>query len=97
MYQEKEEKKSDTTDIPDKMKQSCEERSGFSFDTVKVHYNSDKPAQLQALSYTQGSQVCVGPGYEKHLEHDPRHVVQPKQGPVRATTNVNKMIINDDA
>ena len=92
----KQEKKPNTTGIPDQMKQNFEERSGLSFDYVNVHYNSDKPAQLQALAYTLGNQVYVGPGQEKHLGHELGHVVQQKQGRVRATTNVNGVAVNDD-
>jgi hypothetical protein len=33
------------------MKTRFENLSGLSFDDVRVHYNSNKPAQLQALAY----------------------------------------------
>lgn len=79
--------KPNNTGIPDAMKARFENLSGFSFDDVKVHYNSDKPAQLQAHAYAQGNQVYMGPGQEKHLGHELGHVVQQKQGRVRATTS----------
>lgn len=44
------------TGIPDEMKTGFEDLSGLSFDDVRIHYNSDRPAQLQALAYTQGNQ-----------------------------------------
>ena len=84
------------TGIPNDLKQRYEERSGFSFDDVRVHYNSDKPAKLQALAYAQGNQVYMGPGQEKHLEHELGHVVQQKQGIVRPTTVVEGLPVNDD-
>lgn len=84
------------TGIPDGMKSQFENFSGFSFNDVRVHYNSGKPAQLQALAYTQGNQVYVAPGQEKHLEHELGHVVQQKQGRVRATASVGGVAVNDD-
>lgn len=84
------------TGIPDGMKKRFENLSGFSFDDVRVHYNSDKPAQLQALAYTQGNQVYVGPGQEKHLPHELGHVVQQMREDVCATTYQYGVPINDD-
>jgi hypothetical protein len=74
-----------TTGIPDHLKAGIEYLSGLSLDDVKVHYNSSKPAQLQALAYTQGTDIHVGPGQEKYLAHEAWHVVQQKQGRVRPT------------
>ena len=83
------------TGIPTQMKLDFERRSGLSFDDVRVHYNSDKPAKVGALAYTQGTQVHVGPGQEKHLRHELGHVVQQKQGIVRPTTWINGLPVND--
>jgi hypothetical protein len=44
-----------------------ENLSGFSMSDVKVHYNSDKPAQLQAHAYAQGTDIHLASGQEKHL------------------------------
>lgn len=85
-----------STGIPDRMKQKMEEHSGFSFDDVRVHYNSDKPVQLQALAYTQGNQVYMGPGQERFLGHELGHVVQQKQGRVKATGAVKGLPLNED-
>lgn len=84
------------TGIPDSMKSRFENSSGFSFDDVRVHYNSQKPAQLQALAYTQGTNVYVGPGQERHLGHELGHVVQQMQGIVRPTASVNGLPVNDE-
>lgn len=84
------------TGIPIDMKTQYEKLSGFSFDDVRVHYNSDKPAQLQALAYTQGNQVFIGPGQETYLGHELGHVVQQKQGIVHPTKMINKIPVNDD-
>lgn len=100
MYQYKDKKKTaaspNTTGIPDSIKNRFEAKSGFSFDDVKVHYNSKKPAQFQALAYTQGNQVFIGPGQETHLCHELGHVVQQKQGIVKPTTTINGQPVNDD-
>lgn len=85
------------TGIPDQMKTNFENYSGFSFDDVHIHYNSDKPAQLQSLAYTQGNHVYIAPGQEKHLAHELGHVVQQKQGKVNATANMSGIAMNDNA
>lgn len=87
---------SNVTGIPDTMKSRFENLSGFSFDDVRVHYNSDKPAQFQALAFAQGNQVYIGSGQEKHLAHELGHVVQQKQGRVRPTMQQNGIAVNDD-
>jgi hypothetical protein len=65
-------------------------------DDVRVHYNSAKPAQLQALAYTQGTDIHVAPGQEKHLPHEAWHVVQQKQGRVQPTMQLQGVNINDN-
>jgi hypothetical protein len=91
------EKAVNLTGIPDSTKEKFEESSGFSFDDVRVNYNSDKPAELSALAYTQGNQVHIAPGQERHLEHELGHVVQQKQGRVQPTMNIGGVAVNDDA
>lgn len=77
------------TGIPTQMKLDLEQRSGLSFDDVRVHYNSDKPAQFLARAYTFGTQVHIGPGQERYLSHELGHVAQQKWGIVRPTGYVN--------
>lgn len=84
------------TGIPEELKARVENRSGFSLDDVKVHYNSDKPGKVGALAYTQGSQVYIGQGQEHNLAHELGHVIQQKEGRVRATGTVNGQSLNDD-
>lgn len=84
------------TGIPDNLKHRFESRSGYSFDDVRIHYNSEKPAQLQALAYTQGNEVYIGPGQERHLKHELAHVVQQKQGIVRANAEINGQPLNTE-
>ena len=84
------------TGIPTQMKLDFERRSGLSFDDVRVHYNSDKPRKIGALAYTQGNQVHVGPGQERHLRHELGHVVQQKRGIVRPTGTLQGKLVNTD-
>lgn len=84
------------TGIPDAMRVKAEEKTGLSFEDVRVHYHSAKPAALQAYAYTQGNQVYIGPGQEKYLGHELGHVAQAKEGRVRATTQTNGIKRNDD-
>jgi hypothetical protein len=85
------------TGLPDQLKSGMESLSGLSLSDVKVHRNSDKPAQLQAHAYAQGTDIHLGPGQEKHLPHELGHVVQQKEGRVRPTTQLKgKVNINDN-
>ncbi|WP_299243395.1 DUF4157 domain-containing protein [uncultured Aquimarina sp.] len=85
------------TGLPDNLKSGIENLSGYSMDDVNVHYNSSKPAQLQAHAYAQGTDIHLAPGQEKHLPHEAWHVVQQKQGRVRPTMQFKgKVNINDD-
>lgn len=70
--------------------------SGMSLNDVSVHRNSDKPAQLQAHAYAQGTDVHLAPGQEKHLPHELGHVVQQKQGRVAPTVQLKGQVpVND--
>lgn len=85
------------TGLPDQLKSGVENLSGYSLDDVKVHYNSDKPAQLNAHAYAQGTDIHLASGQEKHLPHEAWHVVQQKQGRVKPTRQMKgKVNINDD-
>ncbi len=85
------------TGMPDNLKAGIESLSGFSMDDVRVHYNSSKPATVQALAYTQGTDIHVAHGQEKHLPHEAWHVAQQMAGRVSPTTNINGMPVNDNA
>jgi hypothetical protein len=84
------------TGLPDGLKQGIESLSGLAMDDVRVHYGSARPAQLQAHAFTQGSDIHVAPGQERHLAHEAWHVVQQKQGRVRPTLQMKSTAINDD-
>lgn len=88
---------SNPTGLPDKLKVGIENLSGLSMNDVRVHYNSSKPAQLQALAYTQGTDIHVGPGQERHVPHEAWHVVQQAQGRVQPTMQMKGSVpLNDD-
>ena len=85
------------TGMPDNLKSGIESLSGFSMDDVRAYYNSSKPATVQALAYTQGTDIHVAPGQEKCLPHEAWHVAQQMAGRVSPTTNINGMPVNDNA
>jgi len=88
---------SNNTGLPSNLKSGIENLSGYSMDEVKVHYNSSRPASLQAHAYAQGTDIHVAPGQEKHLPHEVWHVVQQKQGRVKPTMQLRGVNVNDDA
>jgi hypothetical protein len=90
-------RKINNTGLPNNLKFGIENLSGHSMDDVKVHYNSDKPAQLNAHAYAQGTNIHLASGQEKHLPHEAWHVVQQKQGRVKPTIQMKGRVnVNDD-
>jgi len=89
-------KKKNKTGLPDTLKSGMESLSGHSLDHVNVHYNSSKPAAVQAHAYAQGADIHLGRGQEKHLPHELGHVVQQMNGQVKATTSVGGVAVNDN-
>lgn len=91
------EKKPNHTGIPMRLKTQFETMSGLSFDDVRVHYRSEKPARMQAFAYTQGNNVYVGPGQERYLPHELGHVVQQKLQRIPVTHSIGGMPVNMDS
>ncbi len=89
-------KQANKTGLPDDLKSGMEGLSGHSLDHVKVHYNSSKPASVQAHAYAQGSDIHLASGQEKHLAHELGHVVQQMEGRVQPTTQVAGIAVNDN-
>jgi len=85
------------TGLPGGLKAGIEALSGLSMDDVRVHRGSSRPAAIQAHAYTQGSEIHLAPGQERHLAHEAWHVVQQKQGRVAPTMQFGDTAINDDA
>ncbi len=84
------------TGMPDGLKSGLEQLSGMNLSDVRVHRNSSKPSKLQALAYTQGQDIHLGPGQERHLGHEGWHVVQQLQGRVKPTIEARGVSINND-
>jgi hypothetical protein len=84
------------TGLPDTLKSGIESLSGLAMDDVRVHYNSPKPVQFQALAYAKGTDIHIAPGQERHLPHEAWHVVQQKQGRVKANLQMAGAAVNDD-
>ncbi len=83
--------------IPERLRSSLEAHSGLDLSSVKVHRNSSAPARLDALAYTRGQDIHLGPGQEKHLPHEAWHVVQQMQGRVKSADNqINNTPINQN-
>jgi hypothetical protein len=82
--------------MPDHLKAGVENLSGIDMSDVKVHYNSSKPAEVGALAYTQGTDIHVAPGQERHLPHETWHVVQQAQGRVKPTFQMKGVAVNNE-
>lgn len=89
-------KKENKTGMPDRLKEGLESMSGMDLSDVRVHYGSNKPAQVGALAYAQGNQIHLGPGQEQHLPHEGWHVVQQRQGRVQPNSQVEGIAVNND-
>lgn len=87
---------SNLTGIPTQMKLDFEQHSGLSFDDVRVHYGSEKPERVQALAYTQGTDVYLGPGQERCLPHELGHIIQQKSRAIPVTQQWNGLPFNAD-
>lgn len=70
--------------------------TGHDLSDVKVHRNSEEPGKVGAHAYAQGNDIHLGPGQEKHLPHEAGHIVQQREGRVKANTEVNGVQVNDD-
>lgn len=85
------------TGIPDHIKAGTEYLTGVDLSDVRVHYNSSKPAQLNAHAYAQGNHIHIAPGQEGHIDHETWHLGgQQALGRVPATTQFAGQAINDD-
>jgi hypothetical protein len=90
-------KRENNTGMPDNLKAGVESLSGIDMSDVRVHYNSSRPAEVGALAYTQGTNIHVAPGQERHLPHEAWHVVQQIKGEVHPTIQVNGFALNNDS
>ncbi len=73
--------KENDTGLPDKLKAGIENHSGLSMDDGQLHDNSDKLAEVQALPFTNGTDIPGDPGQKQRLYSAP--------GPLQRTVNLN--------
>lgn len=88
--------KPNRTGLPDRLKSGVESLSGVSLDSIRVHYNSPEPAQLQAWAYARGTEIHIASGQEQHLPHEAWHAAQQLQGRVPPTTRSMGAAVNDN-
>lgn len=75
-YAMKKKREGNKTGIPTQLKTRVEKSTGLSLGDMRVHYNSELPAKLDALAYTQENQVEIGSGQERYQPYELGHVVQ---------------------
>lgn len=84
--------------LPERLRNGVEALSGIAMDDVRVHYDSPRPAQLQAHAFAQGGDIYLAPGQAHHLPHEAWHVTQQAQGRVKPTAQLmGGVSINDDS
>lgn len=82
--------------LPSSLLGGMEQLSGEDLSQVRIHTNSPKPARFNALAYTHGRDIHLGPGQGKHLPHEAWHAVQQIQGRVTPTTQLRGVATNSD-
>ena len=89
--------RSNQTGMPDSLKAGIEALSGQDLSAVRVHYNSSRPKEVNALAFAQGNAIHLGSGQERHLPHEAWHTVQQREGRVEPTLEMGGEKINDDS
>jgi hypothetical protein len=75
--------------LPEQLRRVIEQLSGYDLSDVRVYQASLWPARVGARAFSFGSDIHLSAGAEDALEHEAWHVVQQKQGRVRATGTVS--------
>lgn len=83
--------------LPGGLRQAIETETGMDMSDVRVHRNSHRPARVNAHAYTQGNDIHIESGGERHLPHEAWHVVQQRRGLVAPTRVAHGVAINDNA
>lgn len=84
------------TGLPDALKSGIESLSGQAMADVRIHYNSNEPAKVNAAAFSRGNDIYIAPGQEDQLPHEAWHVVQQKQGRVSAEVKAQGSHANKD-
>ncbi len=90
--------------MPSTVQAKMETSFGKDFSDVSIHKNSTQSIDLNALAYTQGSNIHFAPGQynpesqkgQELLGHELTHVVQQDEGRVQPTVQKKGIGINDD-
>jgi hypothetical protein len=89
--------------LPPSIRSKMEATFGADFSDVRIHANSQAPTMLNALAFTQGSNVHFGPNqYQPHdpqglelLGHELTHVVQQRQGHNNVKVPLGMVVVDD--
>ncbi|BDD07316.1 eCIS core domain-containing protein [Aureibacter tunicatorum] len=92
-----------STGLPDGVLQKMESYFNHDFSDVRFHKNSSTASSIGALAFAQGNDVHVAQGFfnpstsrgQQLIGHELAHVVQQKQGLVRANSSINGLPLND--
>lgn len=82
--------------LPSHLQAGLETIGKRSLNDVRVNYDSSLPESVGAVAVTQGKNIHLGPGQERHLAHEGWHVVQQMADRVKGTTTVGGVSVNDD-
>ncbi|KYF51681.1 hypothetical protein BE04_20845 [Sorangium cellulosum] len=90
--------------MPAAVQRRMESAFSADFSDVRIHPGSARATALGAQAYTQGSDVHVAPGHwtpqtargQELLGHELAHVVQQREGRVRATAQMKGVALNDE-
>ncbi len=107
--QRKEAKAQDTTGATEEghtgeVMSKMESAFGADFSNIKINKNSSDAEDMGALAYTKGNQIDFAPGQynpqsqsgQELLGHELAHVVQQREGRVKANSSVNGQAVNND-
>lgn len=84
------------TGMPSALQSGLEQLSNMDLSSVRVRHNSEKPEQIGGEAFTQGQDIYLAPGQERHLPHEGWHVVQQMQGRVKPTSQAKDWSVNQD-
>jgi len=89
--------------MPQAVRSKMEAAFNADFSNVKIH-EGDKAASMGALAYAQGEDIHFAPGMynpnstsgQELLGHELAHVIQQREGRVKATKQAKGLSVNDD-
>jgi hypothetical protein len=90
--------------LPSDVRSQMEGSLGANFSGVKINANSSKATEMGALAFTQGEELHFAPGQfqpgsqqgQELIGHELAHVVQQREGRVKATGQEKGLAINTD-